>query len=31
MGFELRRLEQNALVKHLLAQDWDVFGTLKFG
>jgi hypothetical protein len=30
MGFELRRLEQNALVKHLLAQDWDVFGTLKF-
>jgi hypothetical protein len=30
MRFEQRRLEQQALVAHLLAQDWDVFGTLKF-
>ena len=30
MGFELRKQERRALVQHLLAQDWDVFGTLKF-
>jgi hypothetical protein len=30
MRFEQRRLEKQALVAHLLAQDWDVFGTLKF-
>ncbi|MDB4211735.1 hypothetical protein N9769_05105, partial [Ascidiaceihabitans sp.] len=30
MTFEQRKQEQQALVQHLLAQDWDVFGTLKF-
>ena len=30
MGFEQRKQERQALVQHLLAQDWDVFGTLKF-
>jgi hypothetical protein len=30
MGFEQRKRERQALVQHLLAQDWDVFGTLKF-
>ena len=30
MGFELRKQERRALVQHLLAQDWNVFGTLKF-
>ncbi|MEJ6746887.1 MAG: hypothetical protein QNK98_09090 [Yoonia sp.] len=30
MTFEQRRQERRALVQHLLAQDWDVFGTLKF-
>ena len=30
MGFERRKQERQALVQHLLAQDWNVFGTLKF-
>ena len=30
MGLEQRKRERQALVQHLLAQDWDVFGTLKF-
>ncbi|WP_334068154.1 hypothetical protein [Nereida ignava] len=30
MGFEQCKQERQALVQHLLAQDWDVFGTLKF-
>ena len=30
MGFEQRKQERQALVQYLLAQDWDVFGTLKF-
>jgi hypothetical protein len=30
MGFEQRKQERQALVQHLLAQDWNVFGTLKF-
>jgi hypothetical protein len=30
MGFERRKQERQALVQHLLEQDWDVFGTLKF-
>ena len=30
MTFEQRRQERQALIEHLLAQDWNVFGTLKF-
>ena len=30
MTYEQRRQERQALVQHLMAQDWDVFGTLKF-
>jgi hypothetical protein len=30
MTFKQRRQEQQALVQHLIAQDWNVFGTLKF-
>ena len=30
MEFEQRKQERRALVQHLLAQDWNVFGTLKF-
>ena len=30
MTFEQRKQERQALVQHLLAQDWNVFGTLKF-
>ena len=30
MEFERRKQERKALSTHLLAQDWDVFGTLKF-
>ena len=30
MIFEQRKQERQALVQHLLAQDWNVFGTLKF-
>ncbi len=30
MTFEQRRQERQALIEHLLTQDWDVFGTLKF-
>ena len=30
MGFEQRKQERQALVQHLMAQDWNVFGTLKF-
>jgi len=30
MGFERRKQERQALVQHLLAQDWNMFGTLKF-
>jgi DNA polymerase III delta prime subunit len=30
MTFEQRKQERQALVQHLMAQDWDVFGTLKF-
>ena len=30
MGFDQRKQERQALVQHLLAQDWNVFGTLKF-
>ena len=30
MTFEQRRQERQALVQHIMAQDWDVFGTLKF-
>ena len=30
MTFEQRKQERQALIDHLLAQEWDVFGTLKF-
>jgi len=30
MIFAQRKQERRALIKHLLEQDWDVFGTLKF-
>ena len=30
MRFEQHKQERQALVQHLLAQDWNVFGTLKF-
>ena len=30
MRFEQHKQERQALVQHLLAQEWDVFGTLKF-
>ena len=30
MTFEQRKQERQALVQHLMAQDWNVFGTLKF-
>ena len=30
MTFEQRKQERQALIDHLLAQDWNVFGTLKF-
>ena len=30
MRFEQRKQERQALTEHLLAQDWDVFGTVKF-
>jgi hypothetical protein len=30
MAYEQRRQERQALSEHLLTQDWDVFGTLKF-
>jgi hypothetical protein len=30
MTLAQRKQERRALMKHLLAQDWDVFGTLKF-
>ena len=30
MIFEQRKQERQALIDHLLAQDWNVFGTLKF-
>jgi hypothetical protein len=30
MTYEHRKQERQALIDHLLAQDWDVFGTLKF-
>jgi len=30
MGFEQRKQERQALMQHLMAQDWNVFGTLKF-
>ena len=30
MTFEQRKQERQALIEHLLAQDWNVFGTLKF-
>ena len=30
MTFEQRKQERRALVQHLLAQDWNMFGTLKF-
>jgi len=30
MAYEQRKQERLALVQHLMAQDWDVFGTLKF-
>ena len=30
MTFEQRKQERQSLVQHLMAQDWDVFGTLKF-
>ena len=30
MTFEQRKQERQSLVQHLLAQDWNVFGTLKF-
>ena len=30
MTFAQRKQERRALMKHLLEQDWDVFGTLKF-
>ena len=29
MGFEQRKQERQALVQHLMNQDWNVFGTLK--
>ena len=30
MGFEQRKQERQALSEHLMAHDWNVFGTLKF-
>ena len=30
MTYERRKQERQALIEHLLAQDWNVFGTLKF-
>ena len=30
MTYEQRKQERQALIEHLLTQDWDVFGTLKF-
>jgi len=30
MAYEQRKQERQALVQHLLTQDWNVFGTLKF-
>ena len=30
MTYEQRQQERQALIEHLLAQDWNVFGTLKF-
>ena len=30
MTFEQRKQERQSLVQHLMAQDWNVFGTLKF-
>ena len=30
MTYEQRKQERQALIEHLLAQDWNVFGTLKF-
>ena len=30
MRFEQHKQERQALMQHLLAQEWDVFGTLKF-
>ena len=30
MTYEQRKQERQALIDHLLAQDWNVFGTLKF-
>ena len=30
MRFEQHKQERQALMQHLLAQDWNVFGTLKF-
>lgn len=30
MTFEQRKQERRALIRHLLEQDWNVFGTLKF-
>jgi site-specific recombinase XerD len=30
MTFEQRKQELQALIEHLLGQDWDAFGTLKF-
>ena len=30
MTYEQRKQERQALIEHLLAQNWNVFGTLKF-
>ena len=30
MTYQQRKQERQALIEHLLTQDWDVFGTLKF-
>jgi hypothetical protein len=30
MTYEQRKQERQALIDHLLTQDWNVFGTLKF-
>ena len=30
MRFEQHKQERQALMQHLLTQEWDVFGTLKF-
>ena len=30
MTYEQRKQERQALIDHLLAQEWNVFGTLKF-